>query len=64
MIFRKLEPTPVFSCWNGMIALDARPLLGIGRDGGTAVEGPVRFRSAVDLIGECGQSIVVAVVIC
>ncbi|KAF8344345.1 cryptococcal mannosyltransferase 1-domain-containing protein [Cantharellus anzutake] len=29
-MFREAKPTPVYSCWNGMMALDARPFLGIG----------------------------------
>ena len=53
---RKLEPIPVFSCWNGMIVLDARPLIGVAEDGKVLEEGPVRFRSAVDSLGECGES--------
>ena len=51
---RNLEPIPVFSCWNGMIALDTRPLLGVELDGRISADGPVRFRSAVNSVGECG----------
>jgi len=55
--FRMGRPLPVYSCWNGMIALDAKPLLGVGLKGkdGQDVE-PIKFRGARRHDGECAAS--------
>lgn len=46
---------PVFSCWNGMIALDSRPFLGIGLQGEDLGDRTVRFRGARREQKECGE---------
>ena len=51
------RPFPVYSCWNGIIALDSKPFL--GKESGNAgvkqtERGAVRFRSAG--AGECKAS--------
>lgn len=58
--FRRGLPLAVYSCWNGIVALDAKPFLGIGVDGersGTvALDAEVRFRGAARKKQECGAS--------
>lgn len=69
--FASALPLPVYSCWNGLAVLDARPFLGLGlgedesdvlnptegmEGNGTSLAEPVRFRGADRLSGECGMS--------
>jgi len=53
--FRAGRALPMYSCWNGMIALDARPFLGITVDGGVARD-KVVFRGARRRRHECAAS--------
>ncbi|KAM0748920.1 hypothetical protein T439DRAFT_327427 [Meredithblackwellia eburnea MCA 4105] len=52
--FEKGLPLPVYSCWNGMIAVDARPFSGISLTG-ERVE-PLLFRMGHSESGECTAS--------
>ncbi|CEQ41933.1 SPOSA6832_03708, partial [Sporobolomyces salmonicolor] len=70
--FRRGLPVPVYSCWNGMLALKAEPFrttdinprasqrLGpTGAGGGVGfrtAQAPTRFRSALRSLGECAAS--------
>ena len=44
-------PFQVFSCWNGLVAFTAAPLLGLSRAGTKAEKEPLRFRASRK--GEC-----------
>lgn len=46
-LFASGKPIPVFSCWNGMIALRAKPF----------IEDGIRFRGIARWSSECGRSI-------
>jgi hypothetical protein len=55
--FADARPVPVYSCWNGMIVMDARPFVAIGPDGEFRKgKAPVRFRPAKRRKGECAAS--------
>jgi hypothetical protein len=56
MRFDDARVLPVYSCWNGMIAMDARPFLGIGLHGEDLGEKAVKFRGARRDMKECGRS--------
>ncbi|SCV70091.1 BQ2448_1485 [Microbotryum intermedium] len=49
--FRAGIPTPVYSCWNGMIALPAQPFQ--SSENGKP---PILFRSVFNIPGECAAS--------
>lgn len=48
-------PLPVYSCWNGMAAFDARPFRGVSLSrGGDLEQQPLLFRSGEEEVkGEC-----------
>ena len=50
-MFREALPVPVYSCWNGIIAMDARPFLGITPEGGNGTK--VVFRGGNRQQHEC-----------
>lgn len=54
--FGDARPIPIYSCWNGMIVMDARPFVAIRLDGKFRKgKAPVRFRPANRRKGECGK---------
>ena len=59
--FADARPIPVYSCWNGMIAMDPRPFIAIRQDGKFRKgKAPVRFRPAKRNENECGEFVVTA----
>lgn len=56
---RSSLPVPVYSCWNGLIALDARPFKLLSSSSTSATKKPerlIKFRSANRSKGECRSS--------
>ena len=59
-MFREALPVPVYSCWNGIIAMDARPFLGITPEGGNSTR--VIFRGGDRQQHECRMCLLFVVV--
>ena len=54
--FIDARPFPVYSCWNGMIVMDARPFVAIRPDGELRKHKmPTKFRPAMRHKRECGE---------